>query len=173
MNTKTVSRILKVSPKTVQRWVKQLNLDLKRNELGHFLFEKDDVEELRLIHQQLQNGVLLQDVKVNKKPRKGTGKQMVGNDTMEKFFVKMEELERKLDQKADSVVSYQLLQHRSEIEELHEQITKLKERIESLEQNQKNLGIPIKPLPVLDQTIMTKRKKNTKIKNLLTMLFTI
>ncbi|WP_108671064.1 MerR family transcriptional regulator [Peribacillus acanthi] len=172
MNTKTVSRILNVSPKTIRKWVKQLNLDLNKNELGHFLFEKEDVEELKRLQQQLQKGVLLQDVQVIKKPDKET--RTIKNETemMEKFLSKLDQVERKLDQKADAVVSYQLLQHRREIEELHEEITRLNHRIVALEKNQRP-SIPIDPLPFLDHKIVTNRKNKTKIKNLLTMLFTM
>ena len=38
MNTNMVASELGVSAKTVQRWVKQLNLPAERNELGHYSF---------------------------------------------------------------------------------------------------------------------------------------
>lgn len=43
MNTNMVASELGVSAKTVQRWVKQLNLPAERNELGHYSFTTEDV----------------------------------------------------------------------------------------------------------------------------------
>lgn len=48
------------------------------------------------------------------------------------LFRKMDELERKLEQKADRVVSVQVLHHRNEIDELIEKINTLEQKLESL-----------------------------------------
>lgn len=69
MNTADAANELGVSTKTVQRWVKQLQLPASRNELGHYFFTKDDIAILKEVKEQLKNGTPMQDVTV-KRPKK-------------------------------------------------------------------------------------------------------
>ncbi|MRX71087.1 MerR family transcriptional regulator [Bacillus lacus] len=136
MNTTAVAKLLGVSPKTVQRWVKQLDLQMERNELGHYLFTNEDIEMLKGIQEQLHNGILLQDISVaKKKPRKAIVQAVPSSSdkSVEALAAKVSALELRLDQKADSVVSYQLLQHRQEMEELHHLVISLNHRLDQLE----------------------------------------
>ena len=68
------------------------------------------------------------------------------------------------------MVSYQLLQHRSEIEELQKENARLLKRIEVLEARTavKNRDIPADTLLVFDQE---KPRKKLKKRNIFTMLF--
>ena len=56
MNTKAVAKLLGTSVSTIQRWVKQLNIEMERNELGHFIFSEENIELLKEVKQQLQQG---------------------------------------------------------------------------------------------------------------------
>ncbi|MCY8607004.1 MerR family transcriptional regulator, partial [Bacillus sonorensis] len=56
MNTTDAANKLGVSTKTIQRWVKQLNLPASRNELGHYFFSNDDIAVLEVVNEQLKNG---------------------------------------------------------------------------------------------------------------------
>lgn len=136
MNTSDVAKLLGVSVSTIQRWVKQLELPMERNERGHYLFKEEDVEILKQIHQKIQEGIQLQDIApcYEKKTRKGTLKTDENEKTIEKLSSKINELETKLNAKADSVATYQLLQHRREIEELHHEIKSLITKVSSLEE---------------------------------------
>ncbi|PLR95138.1 MerR family transcriptional regulator [Bacillus sp. T33-2] len=148
MNTSAVAKLLGVSPSTIQRWVKQAGLQMVRNELGHYMFTEEKIEILRRMQQQINNGALLQDLTVpDKKTRKGSAQITENNLAAEKVLTRMTELEKKLDGKADDIVSYQILQHRREIEELQNQIKKLSERLEMLEEK------PVEPikLPISDK----------------------
>lgn len=166
MNTSEVAKLLGVSPKTVQRWVKQLNLQMERNELGHYLFTDEDISTLRDIKEQLNQGILFQEVKVaEKKPaRKG----LVKADAQEKIpafqeiLQKLAELDQKVNSKADGVVSYQLLQHRREIEELNGRIAELESKIESLEKHPKEQAL------VFDHSSIPKKQKR---RNLISSIF--
>ncbi|WP_121613284.1 MerR family transcriptional regulator [Mesobacillus foraminis] len=134
MNTNAVAKLLGVSPSTIQRWVKQANLRMKRNELGHYVFSDESIEILKSIQEKVNNGVLLQDIAAAaKKTRQAAVKTEVAHPDFDKLTAKISELEAKLERKADEIVSYQLLQHRREIEELNETIDHLKDRIEMLE----------------------------------------
>jgi chromosome-anchoring protein RacA len=89
---------------------------------------------------------------------------------MEKVLLKISELEQRLNGKADDVVSYQLLQHRREIEEFQKEIERLNKRIEALEAKQagNSRKIPADTLLVFDQD---KPRKRLKKKTIFSMLF--
>jgi chromosome-anchoring protein RacA len=164
MNTSEAAKLLGVSASTIQRWIKQLELPMERNERGHFHFSQEDIELLKSIQEQIQNGTLIQDINRvdTKKIRKGTIKTMDNHHDLEKLANKVSELEVSLNAKADSVASYQLLQHRREIEDLQKQLIVLSKQVETL-QNQ--LIMPEKPSqiekpPVFDPASLKRKKKN-------------
>lgn len=158
MNTADAANELGVSTKTVQRWVKQLQLPASRNELGHYFFTEDDIAILKEVKEQLKNGTPMQDVTV-KRPKKTFFikknemiqtkepalqlnerleerlQRFLEHEQLERELLqkKIAELERKLEQKADDVVSYQLLQQRRELEEERQQIKHLEQKISQLE----------------------------------------
>lgn len=135
MFTSEVAKLLGVSQSTIQRWVKQLGLPMEKNERGHYLFKQKDIALLKEIKEQIQNGTLIQDINpfYDKKARKGLIKSSENDKANEMLLIRIIDLETKLNAKADSVTSYQLLQHRREIEELQNHINVLKDRIETLE----------------------------------------
>lgn len=148
MSTAAVAKSLGVSRRTLMRWVDQLNLDLEKNELGHYQFSDADIERLKEIQNspspQLQN---------HEHIRKGKVTHMSSLDTnkVDALTNRLEEIERKVQSKADGVVSYQLLQHRREMEELVGTIKKLELRIEELEKSQKKQETNKDPVLVFDQ----------------------
>jgi chromosome-anchoring protein RacA len=170
MFTSEVAKLLGVSQSTIQRWVKQLDLPMEKNERGHYLFKPEDIEILKEIKDQIQKGTLLQDInpKEEKKTRKGTMKPVENDKVVEKLLLKVADLEKRLNSKADSVTTYQLLQHRKEIEEMQNHIHTLKKRIETLE-NQIS-STPIENSMILDQPSTTFIKKR-KRKNIVSSLF--
>lgn len=135
MNTSTVAKMLGVSPSTIQRWVKQANLQMDRTELGHYQFSEESIEILKDIQNQLNNGVLLQDLKLKGKKSRQAAVLTGANDlNFQKVIQRIEELEKKVNGKADDVVSYQILQHRREIEDLHNEVSRLNEVIMGMEE---------------------------------------
>ncbi len=69
MNTNMAAKELGVSAKTVQRWVKQLNLPAERNELGHYSFTPEDLDVLKSVKRQISEGTALLDVQVPRQPK--------------------------------------------------------------------------------------------------------
>ncbi|MEK5499043.1 chromosome-anchoring protein RacA [Bacillus sp. FSL M8-0077] len=140
MNTNEVAKEIGVSSKTIQRWVKQLNIPVARNELGHYEFHDDIVQLLKEVKHQMNEGVILHDIRLpiheetaqQLSPTVETSdsskriealeeqvKQLLQQQThVSHIEARFQEMERKLAKKADEGVSYQLLQHRREIEEL-------------------------------------------------------
>jgi chromosome-anchoring protein RacA len=163
MNTSEVAKLLGVSASTIQRWVKQLELPMERNERGHYNFNNQDIDLLKDIQTQIQNGALLQDIAPvqEKKTRKGIMKAPENNAELERLYMIISELELKVNSKADSVASYQLLQHRREIEDLNKQVTDLSKLVDSLQSQVlelKKMVLPEKPL-VLDRGNVNRKKK--------------
>ncbi|MBS4175571.1 MerR family transcriptional regulator [Bacillus sp. FJAT-49736] len=165
MNSSTVANLLGVSQSTLKRWIKELDLDVNRNELGHFDFNEEDITILKKIQKQIHNGTFLQDIVISKsKVRKGK------TTTTETFLQKIDALEKRINEKADKVVSYQLLTHRKDIEELESEIKRLHEKIELLEEKLSVNGVDWQsdyPFKAMNIEVNQKHKK----RNLLTMLF--
>ena len=172
MNTSEVAKLLGVSVSTIKRWVKHLELEMERNERGHYLFTDETIDHLTFIQEQINNGILLNDLSASpeKTPRKGTIKRLDNNGEIEKLNKKIDSLEKKLDEKADSVTSYQLLQHRSEIEDLQKLVNSLSDKISELEDEVTSLKQRLpddQPLTFEQSQELKKPKK----KNLLSSLF--
>jgi chromosome-anchoring protein RacA len=164
VNTGAVSKLLGVSSSTVQRWVKHLGLEMERNEFGHYLYTEDDIEVLKDFKQQIQDGVPIQQIQVKKAKRRGSMKlqRRTGSDDI--LLERINRLEGSLDSKADSVVTYQLLQHRREIEELKAQIEKMNRQIEQLLENSNETKESTPDIPYDE---VKKRKKKTVFRSLL------
>lgn len=131
LKTKDVSSLLGVSPKTIIRWVKCYNIDCLTNENGHYLFDDTHVEQLKSIQRQLNSSrkkEFEKEQEVEMIPRH------VFNQKVKEMMETIERLEYKLNQKADDVVCYQLLNHRAEIEEMGKLLNKLEQRIRIVEE---------------------------------------
>lgn len=132
MNTGGVSKLLGVSTSTIQRWGKQLQLELEKNELGYYLYRKEDIEALKNFQVQVQKSSYPQENKIKRRTRRGTTKVAENRSEHHQLIDKINKLEQELNQKADSVVSYQLLLQRQEIEELQTQLEKLQRLLEDI-----------------------------------------
>lgn len=136
-----------------------------RNELGHYSFTDEDIQLLKHVQEQLKKGIMLQDITVEeKKKRIGIVKSVENNQLTEKLLARMDELEQRLNKKADDVVSYQLLQHRREIEELQAEVERLNKKIASLEEgmNKENQQIPSEHAFIFDKEPPRKKSKRKK-----------
>lgn len=136
MNTNAVSKLLHVSARTILRWVKILELQLERNELGHYLYTDEDVKQLKRFQEKIQQGIPTEHAAATIIKRDKPSQFSARKENHQKLIVKIKELENQLENKADAVVTYQILQHRSEIEDLKEQIQALNKQIEKLTKTQ-------------------------------------
>ncbi|WP_413309611.1 MerR family transcriptional regulator [Bacillus sp. 1P10SD] len=171
MNTSEVAKSLGVSASTIQRWVKQLELPMEKNDRGHYHFTKEDINQLKTIHEQLQNGILLQEitpVKARKSVRKGVVTAIEKDEILEKIIQKVNNLEVSVNTKADSVASYQLLQHRQEIEDLQNQVKHLTKQLSDLDEKFNEM----KRIAQLDQPlVLNSGKVKRKKKNIVSSIF--
>lgn len=173
MSTAAVAKLLGVSRRTVMRWVDQIGMHLEKNELGHYQFTDVDIDHLRQIQEQANaqaaNTPISQPVQ---KGRTGVVKSPASIDAnkVNALNERVDDLERRIRSKADDVVSYQILQHRKEMEELLGKITMLEEKVEKLESNQQKRE-PIKDkVLVFDQPTAPQRPKR---KNLISSIFSL
>ena len=149
--TKEVSEELGVNPTTVQRWIKYFDIPCKTNELGHYLIAEKELEYLLNIKERLNRGFTMKEIREKNDPVqvvKEKKERMIAasvfEEKLEQLMIHIEQLERKLSVKADEVVEYQVLQHRSELDSLFSMITKIDERMSRIEQN----------LPVMEQKVV-------------------
>ncbi|WP_059105152.1 chromosome-anchoring protein RacA [Shouchella shacheensis] len=153
LKTKDVSESLGVNPTTVQRWTKFFGIACDVNDQGHFLYTKSDVEQLASIHEQLQAGKRMKEIRIEggavegEEPKESISRSLsVPTKQYEarlaQLFTHVDELEEKLEAKADDVVSYQLLKHRSELDEMAGLLSRLESRMERIEEkmNEQKVG---------------------------------
>lgn len=175
MNTTTLAKTLGVSTKTIHRWIKHFNLTCRKNENGHYIFDETNLEFFAHICEQMRSGIPVSEMNV-KAPRRGIFKSMntpIEQQPTQKQFAslleRIEQNERKIEDKASEVVSYQLLQQRREIEELNEKIKALEEQFHKL-QTEKNTREYKKDLPLLLDNDLPRQKK-VKRKGIIGLLF--
>lgn len=146
MNTAEFAKKLGVSTKTVRKWIKNLNIPCTKNEYGHYVFEDTDLPLFAEIRNQVRSGVPTEKVDLNtQQPRKGTVRKMVQvndktlSEKLNKMMDRIKENERRIEEKASDVVSYQLLQHRKEIDELQKRVQTLEAYIQRLEDEKEEI----------------------------------
>lgn len=81
----------------------------------------------------------------------------------EQLLSKLEDIERQLSQKADDIVSIQVLQHRNELEELETRLSHIEMRMDIL------LQIDETNIEVVDSTKLQKRPFINKIASIFTL----
>jgi chromosome-anchoring protein RacA len=137
LKTRDVSKELGVNTKTIVKWVNFFDISCPKNELGHYVFRPEDVQNLKKIQSKLNKGLPMRQVVelLEDKTVKENQKSGVVDKKFDQVFSRLDELERKIHLKADEVLSYQVLQHRRELESFAENLTKIEDRLLFLEQN--------------------------------------
>ncbi|MDQ0243794.1 chromosome-anchoring protein RacA [Bacillus fengqiuensis] len=138
MKTSDVAKELGINPKTVLKWVKQHDIPCEKNELGHFEFTDQHLEQLK----QVQSNSPSQRVAPTTSKREGivslsieeTEKWQEMQKQIDQLLMRLMENERRIEEKAGEVVTFQILEHRSEIDDLQKKVEKLEARIQELEE---------------------------------------
>ncbi|WP_002148194.1 chromosome-anchoring protein RacA [Bacillus cereus] len=138
--TPFIAKKLGVSPKAVVRIAQQLNLTIKKNKYGHFIFTQGDLDLMLEYHRsqmdQPQNSKTIQKTPSNDVEKLKTQVNTIVQNTSSNDFKqltaqlttitrRLDRMEEQMQDKANDVVTYQLLQHRREMEEMLERIQKL------------------------------------------------
>jgi chromosome-anchoring protein RacA len=106
-----------------------------KNEHGHYLFKQEDIEQLKEIKAQLDSGLLMSDIQIQTIQSNERSLELPTQfeEKFNRLHAAIVSLEKKVEEKADSVVSYQMLQHASEVEELIKKMENMEVRLQDLE----------------------------------------
>ncbi len=138
MKTKEASELLGVSQTTVKRWASHFPSSFPKDRLGHYVFSDSEISLLLYMKEQVEKGSPLEQI-VLPEPvvAEPILKPKIGSFSPDENEVlsRIREVERSLTQKADEVVSAQVLQHRSELDELRLMVAQLAATVENLQGN--------------------------------------
>lgn len=171
--TPMIAEKMGVSPKVVIRIVQQLNLEIKKNKFGHYVFNEEDVQKIMASYSSCQETAATaspsrEDEVSSSKPEqlRSVQKQENSSSPSERFHVLKKQMddieyrllqnEDRLRQKADSVVQYQLLQHRNEIEELQKKVESLEAALQQLETRKQ----PLAAVPDYSNSTIKPKRRN-------------
>jgi chromosome-anchoring protein RacA len=160
--THEVAKELGMAPRTIRKWVKKYKIPCHKNDYGHYVYDAEAFSHLETLKASLEAAGTLDvyeeslqyKVNVQKAPVKETVSKPLQH-RIESLLERMNRTERMIDQKADEVVSYQLLQQRKEIEELNKKVDMLEMIVEELQSKQLKKFDP--PL-IFDQPLQPKRR---------------
>lgn len=132
LKTKEVSDRLGIAPRTVRKWIKDFNIPCEKNDNGHYLINEEVLERLFEVKKHHREERVVEEA-IRIEPKQDVIPTSSWISLVKKLTDRIEDLERQIGQKADDVVSFQVLQHRSEIEDVMKSLAKIEERIEKLE----------------------------------------
>jgi chromosome-anchoring protein RacA len=122
------SEKLGVQPNTTYHWIKQHNIPCEKNDFGHYVLDEEALQKLLKVKSQAEQkgNQLLKSRTVRK------GKVNDYEKRMDQMIRRIDQMEQSLSQKANDVVSYQLLHHRSDLNEMMNKLIKLEKSVELL-----------------------------------------
>lgn len=138
LKTKDAADLLSVSQTTIKRWASTFPDFFQKDRFGHYIFSEQEIDLLIHIKDRIDHGETLDRIVLvtNKQPLELLQDEPTLHTyglTMEDIVTRIDYVERSLDQKADEVVSMQLLKQREELEELRQMIEQLAASIESIQ----------------------------------------
>ncbi|WP_018922297.1 MerR family transcriptional regulator [Salsuginibacillus kocurii] len=152
LKTRDVAKEFGVTTKTVLGWVKKHELQLNTNEQGHYLFTSEDVNQLSACL-----GGAADDKDKSTSPARELPPYMNGRANvvdskellkkLEHVLLRLDHVERLVETKADEVVSFQLLRHRHDIDDLKRSVNALEHAAA-----EDHHGTPV-PAPFSDKSV--------------------
>ncbi|WP_088070436.1 MerR family transcriptional regulator [Gottfriedia luciferensis] len=117
--TSQVAERLQLTNKKVLFFSKKGNLTLERTNNG-YLFKEEQIQQIKEIYEASVQSI---------EPKKHEEEDSL---LLKELTQKLLKLEEKIETKANEVVSVQILEHRSEIEDLKKVVVKLENQVENL-----------------------------------------
>lgn len=137
LKTKDAADLLSVSQTTIKRWASTFPNFFQKDRFGHYIFSEQEIDLLIHIKDRVDHGESLDCIVLmaNKQPSETLHDETLlhMHDPSKDLLARIEHIERSLDQKADEVVSVQLLRQREELEELRQMIVQLAASIETIQ----------------------------------------
>ncbi|RSL33423.1 helix-turn-helix domain-containing protein [Salibacterium salarium] len=125
--TKEVAQRLHVSPATILKWVKKHDIPYSINSYGHYCFEEETMSMFYTIKKENQKLVY---------PDAGQSdvvSSQLAIDRLAATEEKVQMIERMVVNKADDIVTFQLVEHRKTVEKLNKRIQKLEAEVDKLQ----------------------------------------
>jgi chromosome-anchoring protein RacA len=138
LKTKEAAQELGVSQTTIKRWVSFFHLSFRKDRFGHYVFSDEDITKLQHIKEQIEQGMNMSQIDLpplDSAQEASASSEQPGLDADE-LLARIKQLEQRLAQKADDVVSFQVLQHRKELEEIRKSVEQLAATVEDLRKTQ-------------------------------------
>ncbi|SDH06204.1 chromosome-anchoring protein RacA [Alteribacillus persepolensis] len=129
--TKDVANTFHVTTGTVLKWVKKHDIPFSVNQYGHYCFEEKHLSLFEDIKNQNQKHYTPQA------ERKETVSAQQLTDKMAGLEEKIKIVERMVSNKADDIVSFQLREHRKEVQDINKRLRKIEERLYKIEETSK------------------------------------
>ncbi|MCM3617120.1 MerR family transcriptional regulator [Sutcliffiella horikoshii] len=156
LKTHEVAKELGMAPRTIRKWVQKYNIPCTKNDYGHYVYDAEAISLLETLKTNSEVAAAYDYDTVNPPSQKNPEKDVtIVQQRMDTLLERVTRTEQLVQQKADDVVSYQLLQQRKEIEELTKKVEKMEGIIDQLHEKQtKKLDPPL----IFDQPSQPKRR---------------
>ncbi|WP_223700921.1 MerR family transcriptional regulator [Sutcliffiella deserti] len=157
LKTQEVAKELGMAPRTIRKWVKKYDIPCSKNDYGHYVYDEKAISFLESLKasSEIAGTLDIYETSIEMKDLEDTNISPVKKEhSMSELMERIERTEWLLDQKADEVVSYQLLQQRKEIEDLTKRIQELEDMMINLQEPAKKYEPPL----ILDQPMKMKRR---------------
>lgn len=138
--TKEAAELLSVSQTTIKRWAAMFPDFFPKDRLGHYIFSEQEIGLLQSIKDRIDQGETLDSINLTAINPPAESMQSMPpvhaqDKPMEELLSRIVHIEHSLDQKADEVVSIQLLRQREELEDLRHMIQQLAVSIETFQKS--------------------------------------
>ncbi|OEH92993.1 MerR family transcriptional regulator [Bacillus solimangrovi] len=131
LKTREVSSRLGVAPRTVRKWIKDFNIPCEKNDNGHYLITENVLRSLQEVkHIDFEERDNLARKVTEEKESVDISNVLV---LVTELTERINHLERQLEQKADEVVSYQVLQHRTEIDGVVKRLEQVEDKFDKFD----------------------------------------
>ncbi|QQK79929.1 MerR family transcriptional regulator [Salicibibacter cibi] len=128
VKTKNVAEVLRVAPKTVQTWVRKYQIPVQTNDRGHYLYDHNSIDRLRTV-----KSTQMPEEKEPFIEREAKPTYEEAEKRMDDILRRLDHLENMIEQKADEVVSFQLLKHRQELDDVQCSLAAMEKDLKDLQ----------------------------------------
>lgn len=147
LKTKDAADLLSVSQTTIKRWASTFPKFFQKDRFGHYMFSEQEIDLLIHIKDRIDHGETLDSITLitNGEPPEPQQDEIplhTHDPSVEDMLTRIEHVERSVEQKADEVVSIQLLQQRKELEELRQMIEQVAASIETIQMSRSKTYSP-------------------------------
>jgi chromosome-anchoring protein RacA len=144
LKTKDAADLLSVSQTTIKRWASHFPDYFPKDRSGHYIFSEQEINLLIHIKDRIDHGDPLDriDLVTNKQSsvplQEDKSPLHTPDKSIKDMVTRLDYIERSLQQKADDIVSVQLLKQREELEDIRQMIAQLAAAIETIQKPSSN-----------------------------------